>query len=63
MSAMANRTVLVDNNTWNNTHIATVGESLLVEENQIEEDKISSIKDELSYEGVSHILYSDSQEK
>lgn len=22
---MANRTVLVDNNTWNNTHIATVG--------------------------------------
>ena len=24
MSAMANRTVLVDNNTWNNTHIATV---------------------------------------
>ena len=63
MSAMANRTVLVDNNTWNNTHIATVGESLQVEENQIEEDKISSIKDELSYEGVSHILYSDSQEK
>lgn len=25
LSAMANRTVLVDNNTWNNTHIATVG--------------------------------------
>jgi dolichyl-diphosphooligosaccharide---protein glycosyltransferase len=24
MSGMANRTVLVDNNTWNNTHIATV---------------------------------------
>jgi dolichyl-diphosphooligosaccharide--protein glycosyltransferase len=23
--AMANRTILVDNNTWNNTHIATVG--------------------------------------
>ena len=22
---MSNRTVLVDNNTWNNTHIATVG--------------------------------------
>lgn len=22
---MANRTVIVDNNTWNNTHIATVG--------------------------------------
>ncbi len=28
MSAMANRTVLVDNNTWNNTHIATVGRAL-----------------------------------
>lgn len=25
MTSMANRTVLVDNNTWNNTHIATVG--------------------------------------
>lgn len=25
---MANRTVLVDNNTWNNTHIATVGRAL-----------------------------------
>jgi dolichyl-diphosphooligosaccharide--protein glycosyltransferase len=24
---MANRTVLVDNNTWNNTHIATVGKA------------------------------------
>lgn len=28
LSAMANRTVLVDNNTWNNTHIATVGRVL-----------------------------------
>eukprot|EP00246_Nothoceros_aenigmaticus_P003493 TRINITY_DN14664_c0_g2_i1.p1 TRINITY_DN14664_c0_g2~~TRINITY_DN14664_c0_g2_i1.p1 ORF type:complete len:721 (+),score=112.90 TRINITY_DN14664_c0_g2_i1:167-2329(+) len=25
ITAMANRTVIVDNNTWNNTHIATVG--------------------------------------
>ena len=25
LTGMANRTVLVDNNTWNNTHIATVG--------------------------------------
>ena len=25
MTAMANRTVLVDNNTWNNSHIAEVG--------------------------------------
>ncbi|KAG5185601.1 dolichyl-diphosphooligosaccharide--protein glycosyltransferase [Tribonema minus] len=28
MSAMSNRTVIVDNNTWNNTHIATVGRAL-----------------------------------
>lgn len=28
MSGMANRTVLVDNNTWNNTHIATVGRAM-----------------------------------
>jgi dolichyl-diphosphooligosaccharide--protein glycosyltransferase len=28
MSSMANRTVLVDNNTWNNTHIATVGRAM-----------------------------------
>ncbi|CAM8925835.1 unnamed protein product [Rhodiola kirilowii] len=27
-TAMANRTVLVDNNTWNNTHIATVGTAM-----------------------------------
>ncbi len=25
---MANRTVIVDNNTWNNTHIATVGRAM-----------------------------------
>lgn len=25
---MGNRTVLVDNNTWNNTHIATVGRTM-----------------------------------
>ncbi|ORY07489.1 STT3 subunit of Oligosaccharyl transferase [Basidiobolus meristosporus CBS 931.73] len=28
IAGMANRTVLVDNNTWNNTHIATVGKAL-----------------------------------
>lgn len=28
ISGMANRTVLVDNNTWNNTHIATVGRAM-----------------------------------
>lgn len=34
MSAMANRTVLVDNNTWNNTHIATVGRALATTEQE-----------------------------
>ncbi|CAK4082482.1 unnamed protein product [Aphanomyces euteiches] len=29
LSSMANRTVLVDNNTWNNTHIATIGRALV----------------------------------
>ena len=29
---MADRTVLVDNNTWNNTHIATVGRALALDE-------------------------------
>lgn len=28
ITAMGNRTVLVDNNTWNNTHIATVGRAM-----------------------------------
>jgi dolichyl-diphosphooligosaccharide--protein glycosyltransferase len=28
ITGMANRTVLVDNNTWNNTHIATVGKAM-----------------------------------
>ncbi|CAM9443152.1 unnamed protein product [Discosporangium mesarthrocarpum] len=34
MSAMSNRTVLVDNNTWNNTHIATVGRALSASEDK-----------------------------
>ncbi|GBG71322.1 hypothetical protein CBR_g8744 [Chara braunii] len=33
-TAMANRTVLVDNNTWNNTHIATVGTAMSSPERQ-----------------------------
>lgn len=28
ITGMANRTVIVDNNTWNNTHIATVGRAM-----------------------------------
>jgi dolichyl-diphosphooligosaccharide--protein glycosyltransferase len=28
ITGMSNRTVIVDNNTWNNTHIATVGRAM-----------------------------------
>ncbi|KAF1772160.1 Oligosaccharyl transferase, STT3 subunit [Phytophthora cactorum] len=38
MSAMANRTVIVDNNTWNNTHIATVGRALASSEEDASDD-------------------------
>ncbi|EGG21308.1 oligosaccharyl transferase [Cavenderia fasciculata] len=41
MSAMANRTVIVDNNTWNNTHIAQVGKAFASNE----EDAYKIIKD------------------
>jgi len=34
LAAMANRTVLIDNNTWNTTHIATVGRALASTEEQ-----------------------------
>jgi len=34
ISAMANRTVLVDNNTWNNSHIAQVGKAFSVTEDR-----------------------------
>jgi dolichyl-diphosphooligosaccharide--protein glycosyltransferase len=33
-TAMSNRTVLVDNNTWNNTHIATVGKAMASSEKE-----------------------------
>jgi len=33
-TAMADRTVLVDNNTWNNTHIATVGRAMASSEDK-----------------------------
>jgi dolichyl-diphosphooligosaccharide--protein glycosyltransferase len=32
ISGMSNRTVIVDNNTWNNTHIATVAKALVSDE-------------------------------
>ena len=28
ITAMANRTIIVDNNTWNNTHISRVGQAM-----------------------------------
>ena len=31
---MSNRTVIVDNNTWNNTHIATVAKALISDEDE-----------------------------
>lgn len=48
MSQMANRTVFVDNNTWNNTHIATIG-------------KVFALDEERSYElinflGVDYVM-------
>lgn len=30
ITAMANRTILVDNNTWNNTHISRVGQVIVL---------------------------------
>ena len=32
ITAMANRTILVDNNTWNNTHISRVGQAMASDE-------------------------------
>jgi len=34
LAGMSNRTVIVDNNTWNNTHIATVGKILASDEKE-----------------------------
>ncbi|KAI3922890.1 hypothetical protein MKW98_007021 [Papaver atlanticum] len=34
ITAMGNRTVIVDNNTWNNTHIATVGRAMASDEGE-----------------------------
>lgn len=36
IGGMADRTTFVDNNTWNNTHIATVGKAMAVDEAQSE---------------------------
>merc|ERR1719223_1791075 len=37
ITSLANRTVIVDNNTWNNTHIATVGKALISNEKDAHE--------------------------
>jgi len=41
LSAMANRTVLVDNNTWNNSHIAQVGQAMSSDEDHAYEIMLS----------------------
>lgn len=48
ITAMANRTILVDNNTWNNTHISRVGQAMASSE-----DKAYAIMRELD---VNYVL-------
>ena len=48
ISGMANRTTLVDNNTWNNSHIAMVGRAMASNE-----DDAYDIMQEL---GVDYVL-------
>ena len=48
ITAMANRTILVDNNTWNNTHISRVGQAMASPE-----DKAYAIMRELD---VNYVL-------
>jgi len=47
ITAMANRTILVDNNTWNNTHISRVGQAMASPE-----DKAYTIMKELDVDYV-----------
>jgi dolichyl-diphosphooligosaccharide--protein glycosyltransferase len=47
ISAMANRTIIVDNNTWNNTHISRVGQAMASTE-----DKAYEIMRELDVDYV-----------
>ena len=47
ITAMANRTILVDNNTWNNTHISRVGQAMASTE-----DKAYAIMRELDVDYV-----------
>lgn len=43
ITGFANRTVIVDNNTWNNTHIATVGRAMASSEAKVGPLKRSSL--------------------
>merc|ERR1719429_1062590 len=47
ITAMANRTIIVDNNTWNNTHISRVGQAMASTE-----DKAYEIMKELDVDYV-----------
>ena len=41
ITAMANRTILVDNNTWNNTHISRVGQVSLRKKKNLKTEKFN----------------------
>lgn len=41
ITGMSNRTVIVDNNTWNNTHIATVGRAMASPEEEAHKISLS----------------------
>lgn len=53
---MSNRTVIVDNNTWNNTHIATVGRAMSSPENEAYEiaNKLDADYVLVIFGGLSH---------
>ncbi len=56
ITGFSNRTTLVDNNTWNNTHIATVGLSMASPEHQAFEvcDKLDVDYVLVIFGGMSH---------
>ncbi len=55
IAGMANRTTLVDNNTWNNSHIALVGKAM--SSNETAAYRVSYLKGKLSsFEAVEKFL-------
>jgi dolichyl-diphosphooligosaccharide--protein glycosyltransferase len=56
ITGMSNRTVIVDNNTWNNTHIATVGRAMSSPENEAYEiaNKLDADYVLVIFGGLSH---------